>query len=108
MIDTPIEAARELVEINLTVGTQLQGGKSSVTEHVSRGGVITGVVVTRAATGSTESVSTRMMAKTIERIRADEQLGKRSISGTTTVEATVAAALGLSFDGTKYVLTADQ
>ena len=99
---TPIEAAQRLILMNLPVGTQLQGGKSSVIEHKEKNGTLTGVVVKRAATGSTVSVSTRMITKTIERYRNDEHLGKRSISGTTTVEATVVAALGLTFVGGKY------
>ena len=100
--NTPIEAARTLVELNLPIGAQLQNGKSSVIEHKSKDGTITGVVVKRAATGSTVSVSVRMMAKTLERYRNEEHLGRRSISGTTTVEATVVAALGLTFVGGKY------
>ncbi len=100
---TSLEAAQGLIEKNLPVGTELQGGTSSVTEHRTNGERVIGVVVTRKATGSVVPVSTRMVAKTLERLEREEYFGKRGISGTTTVEATVVAAVGLRLDNGRYV-----
>lgn len=99
-----IEAAQRLIKKNLAVGTELQGGTSSVTEHREKGDDVTGVVVTRKATGSTVPVSARMIAKTLERLDRKEYFGKRGISGTTTVETTVVVAIGLRLDNGRYVV----
>lgn len=99
---TSSEFAKMGILGNLPVGTELQGGTSSVTEHKKKGDEVTGVVVTQKATNSTVSVSARMIAKTIDRLRAGEYLGKRSISGTTTVEATVVAACALTMTEGRY------
>lgn len=94
-----MERARELIEKNLPVGTELQNGGSVVTEHKANGSA----VITRRATGSVVAVSARMVASTLQRLERGEYLGKRSISGTTSIEAGVAAAAGLSWNGNRWL-----
>ena len=97
--ETLIEC-RALYLALLPVGTPLQGGSSSVTSHVlDRSGSLSAVVITRDATGSTVRATVRKGADTLRRIAAGEQIPKRAISYTSSVEACIVAGLGLSFDG---------
>lgn len=77
------------------IGTRVQSGAVVTAEHTNKAGAVTAVTVTREKTGSTVRVSVRMLAKTVERLQSGP-VPVRSISYTSTIEATIVAALSLT------------